>query len=68
LFGLERVADSRVGTTTMRGISGGEKKRTAIACEFVTDPGILQHNQILIELGLILLDEPTSYAIKWSIE
>jgi len=32
----------------IKGISGGEKKRTSIACELITDP------------DLIILDEPTS--------
>ena len=32
----------------MRGMSGGEKKRTAIGVELITDPSV------------ILLDEPTS--------
>ncbi|CAG8629259.1 2305_t:CDS:2 [Paraglomus brasilianum] len=47
-FGLERVADHKVGNIIIRGISGGEKRRTAIASQFVTHPKI------------IFLDEPTT--------
>ncbi|CAM9918932.1 unnamed protein product, partial [Heterosigma akashiwo] len=47
-LGLEQVADSRVGSTIRRGISGGEMKRTAIGMELIVDP------------GAILLDEPTT--------
>ncbi|KAI9353042.1 P-loop containing nucleoside triphosphate hydrolase protein [Zopfochytrium polystomum] len=45
---LSTAAETRVGNTIHRGISGGERKRTAIAQEFVTMPEIL------------FLDEPTS--------
>eukprot|EP00164_Ancoracysta_twista_P007697 GFYU01010970.1.p1 GENE.GFYU01010970.1~~GFYU01010970.1.p1 ORF type:complete len:914 (-),score=228.79 GFYU01010970.1:148-2889(-) len=47
-LGLSRVADSRIGSESHRGLSGGEKKRVAIGIELVTSPGV------------ILLDEPTS--------
>ncbi|KAJ1568493.1 ATP-binding cassette sub- G member 2 [Cladochytrium tenue] len=45
---LARCADSRVGDDDARGVSGGERKRTAIAQELVGCPDIL------------FLDEPTS--------
>lgn len=42
------VAESRVGDTKTRGISGGERKRLSLACELISAP------------KLILCDEPTS--------
>jgi ATP-binding cassette subfamily G (WHITE) protein 1 len=42
------AADTMIGSVLSKTISGGEKKRTAIGVELVTDP------------ALILLDEPTS--------
>ncbi|KAI9366122.1 P-loop containing nucleoside triphosphate hydrolase protein [Zopfochytrium polystomum] len=45
---LSSAAHTRIGDAVTRGISGGERKRTAIAQEFVTMPPIL------------FLDEPTS--------
>ncbi|CAG8492709.1 17935_t:CDS:2 [Acaulospora morrowiae] len=47
-FGLERVADSKIGTVFVRGVSGGEKRRCAIASQIITLPNI------------IFLDEPTT--------
>ncbi|CAF2120683.1 unnamed protein product [Rotaria magnacalcarata] len=47
-LGLEACADTRVGTEFLRGISGGEKKRTSIGMELVLSPNIL------------FLDEPTT--------
>ncbi|NXR68830.1 ABCG2 protein, partial [Rhadina sibilatrix] len=47
-LGLSKVADSKVGTQFTRGVSGGERKRTNIGMELITDPSIL------------FLDEPTT--------
>jgi ABC-type multidrug transport system ATPase subunit len=42
------VADTLIGNMKRKSLSGGERKRTAIGVELITDP------------SLILLDEPTS--------
>nr|XP_033815296.1 broad substrate specificity ATP-binding cassette transporter ABCG2 isoform X2 [Geotrypetes seraphini] len=47
-LGLTKVADSKVGTQLIRGVSGGERKRTNIGMELITDPAVL------------FLDEPTT--------
>lgn len=47
-MGLERVRNTIIGTVVQRGVSGGEKRRTSVAAQLVTDPKIL------------FLDEPTS--------
>ena len=38
LLGLRRCADVRVGSATVRGVSGGEKKRLAIALGLLAEP------------------------------
>ncbi|XP_078418720.1 broad substrate specificity ATP-binding cassette transporter ABCG2 [Cetorhinus maximus] len=47
-LGLTKVADSKVGTMLIRGVSGGERKRTNIGMELIIDP------------SLLFLDEPTT--------
>jgi ATP-binding cassette subfamily G (WHITE) protein 1 len=45
---LTKCQNTVIGNAQIKGISGGERKRTAMAMELITDPGVL------------FLDEPTS--------
>lgn len=47
-LGLLKCADTRIGNVMLRGISGGERKRTSIGVELLTNP------------SMIFLDEPTT--------
>ncbi|VDD82887.1 unnamed protein product [Mesocestoides corti] len=47
-LGLMKIADNKIGTELIRGISGGERKRTSIGMEIIADPSVL------------FLDEPTT--------
>ncbi|XP_066911923.1 broad substrate specificity ATP-binding cassette transporter ABCG2-like isoform X2 [Clytia hemisphaerica] len=47
-LGLFRCAETRVGTDETRGVSGGERRRTSIGMELITQPQFL------------FLDEPTT--------
>jgi ABC-type multidrug transport system ATPase subunit len=40
-LGIHGIKDTKIGNEGERGISGGEKRRVAIACELVTSPSIL---------------------------
>jgi ATP-binding cassette subfamily G (WHITE) protein 2 len=51
-LGLSECANTRMGTESQRGVSGGERKRTCIAMEMVLSPSIL------------FLDEPTTGTYK----
>lgn len=48
MLGLANSAHTIVGSTKVRGLSGGERKRLSIACELISSPPVL------------ILDEPTS--------
>ena len=48
VLGLTEIADNTIGTSFVRGISGGQKKRVDIGTELVASP------------KLLFLDEPTS--------
>ncbi|KAF3763128.1 hypothetical protein M406DRAFT_347013 [Cryphonectria parasitica EP155] len=47
-LGLKEAADTRVGDTTHRGLSGGEKRRVSIGVQMLANPSVL------------FLDEPTT--------
>ncbi|KAJ3411273.1 ATP-binding cassette sub- G member 1 [Chytridiales sp. JEL 0842] len=48
LLGLEKAANTIIGDSKNKGVSGGERKRCAMAMEMITNPSVL------------FLDEPTS--------
>lgn len=50
-LGLEKCSDTIVGGMLLKGLSGGERKRTSVGVELVTRP------------ALVFLDEPTSVSI-----
>ena len=47
-LGIMDCADTMIGNILIKGISGGQKKRTSVGVEMITDP------------SLLFLDEPTS--------
>lgn len=48
MLGLEQCCNTIIGNSLIRGISGGERKRTSIGVELLGNPSI------------IFLDEPTT--------
>lgn len=48
LLRIKKCQNTRIGNNLIRGVSGGERKRTSIACELLSDSKIL------------FLDEPTT--------
>ena len=53
-LGLQNCADTMIGNVLFKGISGGERKRTSIGVDIITDPQV------------ILMDEPTSGLDSWA--
>ena len=53
-LGLEKCSDTIIGNELIRGVSGGERKRTSIGVELLTNP------------SMIFLDEPTTGTIFYS--
>lgn len=47
-LGLEKCADTIIGNSFIKGISGGERKRVSIGVELLSNP------------SLLFLDEPTT--------
>ncbi len=47
-LGLSHVANTRIGNESVRGVSGGERRRVSIGVDVIHDPAVL------------ILDEPTS--------
>ena len=45
---LKKCENTKIGGPLLKGVSGGERKRTSIGVELITDP------------NLIFLDEPTT--------
>jgi ABC-type lipoprotein export system ATPase subunit len=64
-LGLKECADTRIGTSTHKGCSGGEKRRTSIGVQMLANPSVCilqiteakkreQQGRILIRAGLVL--------------
>ncbi|KAJ3164080.1 ATP-binding cassette sub- G member 1 [Irineochytrium annulatum] len=43
LLNLEKAAGTIIGNSSKKGISGGERKRTAMAMEMITNPSLFKH-------------------------
>lgn len=46
-LGLQKVANSKVGTELIRGVSGGERKRVNIGMELIMSPSVLFLDEVL---------------------
>ena len=65
-LGLTKCSDTMIGGALVQGISGGERKRTSVGVELITNPSVgcvyAVYVSVLTEVWrqLIFLDEPTS--------
>jgi ABC-type multidrug transport system ATPase subunit len=58
---LTKVANTIIGSTFIRGVSGGEKRRVSIGLQLLTNPSKKNDkNSICNSKGVLFLDEPTS--------
>ena len=55
LLRLEKCADTIIGSSMVKGISGGERKRTALAMEMVTGPSILFLDEPVRSILLLII-------------
>jgi ATP-binding cassette subfamily G (WHITE) protein 2 len=53
-LGIENCADTMIGGALIKGISGGERKRTCVGIEIVTEPSVRRNQSLFSSLFFIL--------------